>query len=249
MPINTTPAIELKDVSFRYNGIPLFRSISFHIAQGEYAGIIGPNGSGKTTLLKLMLGILKPFSGTVRILGQDVQESSARERIGYVPQRITQLDFSFPATVEEIVRSGRTPLRKPSDNGSVSIERALAETNMLELRNRRIDQLSGGERQRAFIARALAADPAILILDEPTVGVDAESQVKFYEFLTEMNEKRGITIIFVSHDTHALMKNVKCVLCLQEGELCQCAPGELHSHDHIERHFGAHGGLTHHAHV
>lgn len=224
--------------------------MSFTIDEGEYAGIIGPNGSGKTTLLKLLLGILQPTSGTIRILGRDASEANARIKVGYVPQRITQLDFSFPATVEEVVMSGRTSQKQLFQWSSDADRRACAEamerTNILHLHNRRIGELSGGERQRAFIARALATEPSILILDEPTVGIDAASQAAFYEFLKELNGA-GMTIIFVSHDTHALMHEVKCVLCLQEGELCHCSLEDLKDSHHLHSHM--HGGTHHHHHA
>jgi len=241
------PAIELEHVHFRYGRTELFRNISFSIVQGEYAGIVGPNGSGKSTLLKLMLGVLQPSSGTIRILGEDTKNISARTHVGYVPQHITQTDRAFPATVEEVVLSGRTPRKKLfhrfTSADFMAATHAMERSGIDPLRKRKLHELSGGERQRVFIARALATEPAILILDEPTVGIDAASQEMFYEFLHKLNAD-GITILVVSHDTHALMHEVKCMLCLQEGELCHCTLDDLKDHEHIHKHAA---GLPHHS--
>ncbi len=244
---SSVPAIEVRHLEFRYGSQTIFQSLNLSVPAGEYAGIIGPNGSGKTTLLKLILGILQPTSGEILLFGKNTKDPTARRIIGYVPQRIAQSDFFFPATVEEIVWSGRTPhlgmLKRATDVDRIAVENALTATNLGDLRQRRIDQLSGGQRQRAFLARALAGEPAILVLDEPTVGIDTESQEIFYGFLQKLNDERNMTILFVSHDTHALMKEVTCMLCLQEGSLCQCSTEELHRHDHVTRHVT--GALPH----
>ncbi len=235
-----SPAVELQNVSFAYGPQRVFSSLNLRIAAGEYAGIIGPNGSGKTTLLKLILGILAPTGGAVRLFGEDVRSTAARAAIGYVPQRVAQSDFFFPATVEEVVWSGRTPrlglFGRVSPADVAAVENALRVTQLADARGRRVATLSGGQRQRVFLARALAGEPSLLVLDEPTVGIDAASQELFYGFLQKLNDEQKLTILFVSHDTHALMKEVTCMLCLQEGELCGCTNEELHRHDHVSRH-------------
>ncbi len=240
MPSSSSAAVELQNVSFTYGEQHVFSSLNLRIAAGEYAGIIGPNGSGKTTLLKLILGILSPTSGTVHLFGEDVRRAAARSAIGYVPQRVAQSDFFFPATVEEVVWSGRTPrlglFGRSGDADRTAVENALRVTQLADVRGRRVAHLSGGQRQRVFLARALAGEPSLLVLDEPTVGIDAASQELFYGFLQKLNEEQKLTILFVSHDTHALMKEVTCMLCLQEGELCGCSTDELHRHDHVSRH-------------
>ena len=149
--------------------------------------MIGPNGGGKTTLLRIILGLLKPDSGEVRILGMRVDEVKERYRIGYIPQKVTQAEFYFPASVEEIVMSGRTAraglFKRYHQVDNQAITQAMEIAEITEYKSRLIGSLSGGERQRVFIARALAGEPEVLILDEPVVGVDIVSQEKFFDFL------------------------------------------------------------------
>ncbi len=233
-------AIELQDVHVGFSGVPVFRGVTMRTDPGEFLGIIGPNGSGKTTLLRLLVGLLTPDRGSVRLFGLDAGTSAARRQVGYVPQRVSQTDPGFPATVREVVESGRAA-RLPwtgrmTTADRLAVDRALEAAELTELCNRRVMELSGGQRQRAFIARALAGDPRILILDEPTVGVDAASQQSFFQFLEHLNKDRGITVVFVSHDTHALMQSVTCVLCLQDGELCSCTLEDLRSPRHLAHH-------------
>lgn len=243
-------AIELTDVRVSYGDVPVFRGTSMRVAAGEFLGIIGPNGSGKTTLLKLLVGLITPQAGSVKLFGYEAHTREGRLQVGYVPQRIAQQDTGFPATVQEVVESGRTALLpwygRLTKRDTLAVDRALAATDLTDLRHRRVMELSGGQRQRAFIARALAGQPRMLILDEPTVGVDAASQQSFFTFLEHLNKQEGITVVFVSHDTHALMRSVTCVLCLQDGDLCHCNLQDLTSPDHLEHHL--HGDLTHHAH-
>ncbi|MBF0564486.1 MAG: metal ABC transporter ATP-binding protein [Nitrospirae bacterium] len=212
--------IELKDVSFSYDGSTVLENVSLAIAPGDYAGLIGPNGGGKTTLLKIILCLLKPTTGEVWLFGQKASDFGERNRIGYVPQRAVQHENYFPATVEEVVESGRfSQMGLFKFFGSVdrkAVSTAFAITDLENKKKRLIGALSGGERQRVFIARALAAEPDVLILDEPVVGVDAASQERFYSFLKYLNEQLGITIIIVSHDIAVISKEVRSILCLNK---------------------------------
>lgn len=244
--------IEVNDVSFSYANIPVLEHVGFSVKTGEYLGIIGPNGGGKTTLLKIILGLLKPDSGDVKFFGQDIYEYKERYRIGYVPQRSAQAEFFFPATVEEIVRSGRTArlglLRRFSRKDNEAVEGAMETAGVSEYRGRLIGKLSGGERQRVLIARALAGEPGILILDEPAVGVDIASQEKFYEFLEHLNREQSITIIFVSHDVGVIAHEVNTILCLNHRMICHGSPESFIKEEYLEKLYGRKVTSLHHRH-
>lgn len=220
--------LEVKDVSFSYNGVPILNHISFSVRAGEYLGIFGPNGGGKTTLLKIILGLLKPTSGEVIIFGKNLEAFKEHFLIGYVPQHMGRTDYNFPATVEEVVKSGRTAkiglFKRFNKEDRHAVQQAMEIADVVNYKNQLISKLSGGERQRVFIARALAGNPKILILDEPTVGVDTPSQEKFYTFLQDLNHKWGLTIIIVSHDIDIVADEVKCILCLNRGLVCHGSP-------------------------
>lgn len=236
------PYIELNNISFKYDETLILEKLSFTVREGEYLGIIGPNGGGKTTLLKIILGLLEPTEGTVRIFGKDPYLLKEKYRIGYVPQKVVQDDKDFPATVFEVVRSGRVPrlgffsgfTKKDID----AVEWAMEVSGVEKYRNTLIGKLSGGERQRVFIARALASDPDILVLDEPTVGVDIGAQKKFYEFLAKLNTEHLLTIIFVSHDVDMVSKEIKTVLCLNHNLVCYGKPEDLLGENIIQQLYG-----------
>ncbi len=212
--------IDVEHVSFSYGAEKVLDDVTFSLAFGEYAGIIGPNGSGKTTLVKIITGLLEPQHGTVRLFGEHVRSFSDRHAIGYVPQRLSQMDLKFPVTVEEVVRSGRTTQQlafghfQKSDMQAVN--EALAVTDITALRKKLMSELSGGQRQRVFIARALAGESKLLILDEPSVGIDVGSQERFYQFLRHMHRTLHMTIVIVSHDVEVIAHEVETLLCLNK---------------------------------
>lgn len=234
--------IEVNNVSFSYSGQTVLDNISFSVNSGEYLGIIGPNGGGKTTLIKIILGLLKPNTGTVRIFGQNIEEFKEKSLIGYVPQRISQVVSQFPATVKEVIETGRTArvglFKKYTKNDKQAIEKAMEITGVAHLKHRLIEDLSGGERQRVFIARALAAEPKILILDEPSAGVDLASQKQFYAFIKSLNQKFELTIIFISHDIDVVAHEVKILLCLNKNLVCHGLPEEFLKGEHMEKLYG-----------
>lgn len=230
MQVDNNSIIEVKDVVYKYQDNIVLDHVSFSIKAGNYVGIIGPNGGGKTTLLKILLGLIKPYSGTVKILGQPVESLKERYKIGYVPQRVSQDNISFPATVYEVVQSGRTPhcglFSTYSKKDYDAIDSAMKIANVEKYKNRLIGDLSGGERQRVYVARSLASEPKVLFLDEPFVGIDISSQQNFYAFLKELNEKHGLTILFVSHDIDVISNEVKEIICLNRRLVCS---GDSHS--------------------
>ncbi len=230
-------AFSLKNVSFSYGKNLVLDGVTAEIEDGEYLGIIGPNGGGKTTLLRILLGLLQPTKGRVEFFGQSISSSPLRGRIGYVPQRALSLGESFPATVEEVVKSGRTPLKSLfslyNHKDEKAVSRAFEAAGVGHLIHRRIAHLSGGERQRVLIARALAAEPKVLILDEPTSAIDAKSQEAFYEFLKELRRKLKLTIILVSHDIDVVSHEVDEVLCLNRHLICHGPADEVMPHAHM----------------
>jgi zinc transport system ATP-binding protein len=212
--------IALRAVSFRYDGSPVLVDIDLTIREGDFLAIIGPNGSGKTTLVKVILGLLAPTSGEVRLFGKTPAEFSERGKIGYVPQKATHIDPFFPASVEEVV--GMALMAGPRQGGASAREsrakvlKALEEVGMSGSAGTPIGRLSGGQQQRAFIARALVTSPRILFLDEPTTGVDAGTQDSFYEMLDRLNRNEGLTIVLVTHDIGIINKHVTSVACLNQ---------------------------------
>lgn len=201
---HTKNIIELSHISFAYSEEQVLHDINLNVHQGDFLGVIGPNGGGKTTLLKIMLGLLNPSTGSVRLFGQDLTEFRDWKRIGYVPQKATNFDPNFPATVKEIVAMGRYAQRglfhflTKSDHEIVEL--ALGQVEMTPFQNRIIGDLSSGQQQRVFIARALASEPEVILLDEPTVGVDQKTQEDFYALLTKLNVELKLTLVLISHD-------------------------------------------------
>lgn len=250
--MNKIPYIQLEDVNFSYDKNPVLEGVSFSVYQGDYIGIIGPNGGGKTTLLKIILGLLEPESGVVRIMGHDIHSLSERGIIGYVPQRITQAEHRFPATVEEIVETGRIAklglFKRLTPKDRESVRQAMDIAGVSGLKNRLIGDLSGGEMQKVFIARALAGDPKILVLDEPTTGVDVGSQKKFYEFLGKLNKEHNLTIIFVSHDVDIVSTEARSVICLNKNLVCEGPSSQLRDEEMIRKLYGDKANLVVHKH-
>jgi len=202
-------AIDIQDLWFSYNGRAVLREVNLRIDPGELACMVGPNGGGKTTLLKLMLGLLHPDRGRVRILGHAPRE--ARRRVGYVPQH-GRFDPQFPVNVTDVVRMGL--LGRPGRRrAAAAVIRTLEEVSLTDLRRRPFSELSGGQRQRVLIARSLVAEPELLLLDEPTANLDACMQAGFYELIASLRRSR--TVLLVSHDIGFVSDVVGKVICVQ----------------------------------
>jgi zinc transport system ATP-binding protein len=201
--------IKLENVTYRYNSDLVLENISFKADQGDLLGIIGPNGAGKTTLFSLILGLLEGYQGKITVFGEDIRNNrKILKKIGYIPQK-NIIDQGFPATVEEIVSLGVFE-RKTKDK----IISAINTVGLLEQKHRRIGELSGGQQQRILIAKALVNEPQLLILDEPTTGIDLETQNKFYALLRKLNSENKITIILASHDLDAINKLANKIACV-----------------------------------
>ena len=205
--------IELKDIWVHYEGMPILEGVDLVVEPHDFLGIIGPNGGGKSTLLKVILGLIKPSRGVVTVLGDTPEK--ARKYIGYLPQ-YSLFDMEFPMSVWEVVLTGRLGhtglLKRYNDDDKKAAYDALEEVDMLEYKDRQIGKLSGGQRQRVFIARALAGEPKLLLLDEPTTSIDSIMQEEFYELLNKLKAK--MAIVMVSHDISAVSVYVDKIACL-----------------------------------
>jgi zinc transport system ATP-binding protein len=212
--------IRVDGVTFSYGYIPALIDVSLSIHAGDFLAILGPNGSGKTTLLKIILGLLRPDQGRVFLMGRSVDKFTDWQKIGYVPQKATHFDPLFPASAREVVAmallASKKFLHRMKKDEEASIRRALELVGMADFADRRVGELSGGQQQRVFIARAIVQKPRILFLDEPTTGVDAETQGHFYEILDGLNKKEGITIVQITHDIGIVNKHISQVACLNQ---------------------------------
>lgn len=206
--------VEIENLSFSYNGQPVLQDVTLEIVERDFASVVGPNGGGKTTLLRLILGLLQPTRGTIRVFGQSPERG--RRRIGYMPQRV-EVDPRFPVSVMDVVLMGRLGVARVlgpfSRRDRQVAERVLAEVALGDLQRRHFSELSGGQRQRVLIARALAGDPELLLLDEPTASLDAGIESELMDLLQRLNER--LTIIMVSHDLGFVSQFVKTVVCVK----------------------------------
>ncbi len=220
----SVPIVEIKELRFSFNDHPILEAVNLTVPEKGFVALIGPNGGGKTTLLKLMVGLLNSYQGDIRIFGKSPRQSAYR--IGYVPQEIG-INMSFPISVMDVVLMGRLRSDRRwtrySRTDKAAAQKTLEQLEMWEFRNHRIGELSGGQRQRVFIARALANDPELLLLDEPTASVDSKHQADFYSLLKELNKTAAILV--VSHDIMVISGYVKSVACVNKN---------IHYHDAAE---------------
>ena len=209
----TLEIVSLKDVWVHYDNVLALENINLSINKSDFLGIIGPNGGGKTTLLKVIVGLVEPSRGEVRVFGDTPERS--RRQVGYVPQQV-QLDRSFPASVQDVVLMGRLgharPFRQFTGEDKKIVWDCLEKVEMLNLRHRQIGRLSEGQRQRVYIARALATEPKMLLLDEPTASIDEPTQKEFFELLQDL--KQNMSVILVTHDIGVISTYVDKIACL-----------------------------------
>lgn len=243
------PIIEVEDVTVMRHDMLVLDHVSLSVRAGTFTAILGPNGAGKTTLLKAIVGLVKPDSGQVRVMGVPVERlGAARAKLGYVPQVLT-IDLSFPITVFDMVlmgmygRIGVGKRATPADRDATLA--ALEKVGIADLKDRPIRRLSGGQRQRAFIARALANDPDLLMLDEPTTGVDIATTGSLYTLLRDLRTE-GKTIVLVSHDIGVVAAYVDSVACLNRSLVAHCRPGDLQCSSALRDMYGCGIALLHH---
>jgi zinc transport system ATP-binding protein len=201
MPVNV---ISVNNVSVRYQSVEVVSDVSFDVAAGDYLGVVGPNGSGKTTLIRALFGLISPMKGAISLFGQSLCDFHEWHKIGYLPQKMASFNPYFPATVREIVALGllgRKKFPKHIDRGDdIAIAKVLELLDIVKIEDALIGELSGGQQQRVLLARAMVAEPQVLVLDEPTTALDPEAREKFVAVLQELNGRSGVTVVLVTHD-------------------------------------------------
>ncbi len=233
-------AIEVKNLAFAYGQTPVFDHLDFSVGKGSFTALIGANGSGKSTLMKLLLGELRATEGSIVLFGEDIKDFELWKRIGYVSQEGLSRKVDFPASVMEVVLSSLYSeiglFHLPGKREKELALKALDAVGLREYSRRLISELSGGQRQRVLIARALVSKPMLLILDEPSTGMDSDSLSSFYELLYNLNKSEGLTILMVSHDLDRISSYVSDIYCLDYGSVVHLTPEELkkeRSHTHV----------------
>jgi zinc transport system ATP-binding protein len=213
-----TSILEVSNLYVNRSNSLVIEHADFKIRRGDYVGIVGPNGGGKTTLILALLNILPRTKGSIRLFGQNIESFSNWEKVAYVPQHAVNFDSNFPLSVRELVSLGRVNRgnmgRRLQRKDWAAVDESLDFMGISGIAGKRIGQLSGGQKQRVFVAKALVRNPEIIFLDEPVVGVDAETQEKFYKKLSDLNVERGITILLVTHDLTAVFCRMSKVMCV-----------------------------------
>jgi zinc transport system ATP-binding protein len=236
------PLLEVDRVSVQYGETLVLDGVSLDVRPGEFLGIIGPNGSGKTTLLRVMLGLLQPTRGEVRLFGQPTASFRDWRRVGYMPQRAS-FDSALPVTAAEVVASGLIPIlgyrRRIGADERRRVNESLALVGMEKQTHARIGALSTGQQQRVLIARALVSDPELLLLDEPTASIDADAQSSFYTLLRSFNRDRGVTLVMVSHDVGVVAHEVSRVACLNRHVLFCGPPADVLTREALSTLYGS----------
>lgn len=246
--------IECKDIHYSYSHNEVLKGVNFSIKQGDYVGLVGPNGSGKSTLLKIILGLLPPSKGEVFLFDKPISSFKEWHQIGYVSQKASSFNSGFPATIFEVVSMGifgkKGLFKRLTRQDREQVLEAIDQVGLSSLRDRNIGKLSGGQQQRAFIARALAAKPRLLILDEPTVGVDTESVDRFYELLAKLHQEHHITLLMVTHDIGMMTQHVNKVACLNKRIHFHGNPSDFEANQELilENAYGSHMHLVEHRH-
>lgn len=246
---HSEPIVEVSDVTVRQGEVVALEQVSLTVMKGEFTAIVGPNGAGKTTLVKVILGLIKPDGGTVRVFGKPIGElGKMRSRIGYVPQ-IFAIDLDFPVTVLDVVLMGTYGRagagRRVSAEDRQAATSALRRVGIENLADRPLARLSSGQRQRAFIARALVNRPDLLILDEPTTGVDIETTGSLYGLLRGLKDD-GVTVILVSHDIGVVASYVDTLACLNKSLVAHCRPDSAECSDAMAKMYGCDAAYLHH---
>ncbi|GAB6065111.1 metal ABC transporter ATP-binding protein [Aquifex pyrophilus] len=225
--------MEVEKVSFSYDGkFYVLEDISFSVEKGDFVGIVGPNGAGKSTLFKLILGFLKPNKGSIKLFGKKVEDFKDWEKVGYVPQRIN-VEHTFPGKVIELLSS--------VSHNKKNIEFVVEYLKIKDILNKQFTKLSGGQQQRVLLALALSTNPDLLLLDEPSTGLDVHALTHFTNILIDLNTNHGKTILMISHDIGSLLNHANKILCINR-KVCYFGPPE-NAIEYIEEAFGLKGVL------
>jgi zinc transport system ATP-binding protein len=242
--------IEVKNLNYVVNGISILKNINFHINDGDYTAVVGPNGGGKTTLINSLLGLKKGWSGEIKLFNKKLEDFKEWQKIGYVPQRVIEFDKKFPITVFETVKLGRIyNFKKFWRNHTADIKiinNIIESLGISDLKNRLIGELSGGQKQRVMIARALASEPKLLLLDEPNTGIDNETQQEFYNILKTLNKENKITIIFITHDIGVIEDSINSIISINKEILKSDQPRTIFNCQVMREVYGIESHLHHH---
>jgi zinc transport system ATP-binding protein len=235
--------LSVENLGFRFNSIEVLSNLSFRVGRADYVGLVGPNGSGKTTLVRVVLGLARPTGGKVSLFGRDIAEFREWHRVGYLPQKIGSFNPFFPATVREIVGLGllsrrRFAKRRPEADRQ-AIRNALDLLEIGDIEESMIGELSGGQQQRVFLARAIVHEPELLILDEPTAALDPETRERFFAMMAELNGKKGVTVILVTHDIGNIGKYASKLLYLDKKIIFYGSFNDFCLSDEMMGYFGA----------
>jgi manganese/iron transport system ATP-binding protein len=244
--LSTTAALEVRDLWTGYNKEPVLTGVSFRVERGAMVGVIGPNGSGKSTLIKTILGLIKPWRGEISVLGESGQ--AQRRKIGYTPQT-EAVDWDFPVTVADVALmgrySGRGIFRRTTAEDRDASMAALQKVSMFELRDRLIGELSGGQRRRVLLARALAHNPELLLLDEPMAGLDATAQHQLLDLFDQLRANDGATVVLSTHDLSCVSSRCDQAACLNRRLVAFGPPSEVLNEKVLGETFGTHLLLVH----
>lgn len=230
--------IKTRDLGFDYGAGWVFHKLDLEVPRGDFVAVIGANGAGKSTLLKMLANVTPPTLGTIEYYGQPIEKFTHWEKVGYVAQNPAKMQRDFPISVEEVVRLGllrpQSLLHRESQAEKESFLRIMEDFQLMDLRKRKIGELSGGQQQRVFLARAMVKEPEILLLDEPATGIDTHAKEDLYLMLRDINEKKNVTIVMISHDLELAQEAAKSALCINHGI---CFRGDvraalIHHHKH-----------------
>ncbi|MCC5910629.1 MAG: metal ABC transporter ATP-binding protein [Clostridiaceae bacterium] len=244
--------VEAKNISFKYDVVPVLEDANLTVYEGDFMGIVGPNGSAKSTLIKLLLGLLKPQQGEIYLMDKSLQNFKEWHSIGYISQKVKGFNNSFPATVEEIVAANLYKemgvFKFIRAKHREKIDEVLDIVGMTDYKKRLIGSLSGGQQQRIFIARTLISNPQIIFMDEPLVGVDLESEERFYRLMEKLNKDLGITLIMVSHDIGVITERTNRVACVGKRQVFVHDSKTFNNEEYIKSVYGDKIKLLHHRH-
>lgn len=246
------PIVQVENLNYKINGIEILKNISFSINRGDYLAIVGPNGGGKSTLVNTILGITKNYSGRISLFNQEIGKFKEWNKIGFVPQRVIEIDSKFPITVFETIKLGRMQYFKKFWKDHTSdyeiIDEVMNSLSILDLKDRLIGELSGGQKQRVMIARALVSKPELLFLDEPNTGVDIETQREFYSILTKLNKENGLTIVFITHDIGVIEDSINSLMSINREILKSDKPRTIFNCQVMREVYGINSHLSNHTH-
>ena len=243
------PIVEVQNLNYIIDEITILKNISFTINRGDYIAVVGPNGGGKSTLINTILGLNKDYQGKISLFGEDLQQFDSWSKIGFLPQRVVEVDSKFPITVYETVKLGRMKNFKKfwRDNSKdiKIVDKIMKSLKILDLKDRLIGELSGGQKQRVMIARSLVSEPELLFLDEPNTGVDIETQREFYSILKDLNKNRGLTIVFITHDIGVIEDNITSLISINREILKSDKPRTIFNCQVMREVYGIDSHLNH----